>query len=80
MWLKLKVHNNDNQNNIKMCIYDTGACNDLVMTMGSKNIFQDRVGEVNKDLSVNNIFLFHLNNQADKMIYFLVTHDPKEDF
>lgn len=79
MWLKLKVHNNDNQNNIKTCIYDTRACDDLVMTMGSRNIFWGRVGELNKDLSVNNIFLFRLNNQDDKMKYFLVTYDLKED-
>jgi uncharacterized protein YacL len=30
MWLKLKVHNYNNWNNIKSCIYDTGICNDLV--------------------------------------------------
>ena len=30
MWLKLKVHDNDNWYYIKQCIDDTGACNDLV--------------------------------------------------
>lgn len=30
MWLKFKVDNFDDWNNIKSCIYDTGACDDLV--------------------------------------------------
>ncbi|GAV80139.1 Tetraspannin domain-containing protein [Cephalotus follicularis] len=30
MWFKLKVHDDNNWNNIKSCIYDTGACNDYV--------------------------------------------------
>ncbi|GLT73452.1 hypothetical protein SLA2020_453110 [Shorea laevis] len=30
MWLKLKVHNQNNWNNIRACIYDTGACTELV--------------------------------------------------
>jgi hypothetical protein len=30
MWLKLKVHNHNNWNNIRSCVYDSGACSDLV--------------------------------------------------
>jgi len=30
MWLKLKVRNQNNWHNIRSCIYDTGACTDLV--------------------------------------------------
>ncbi|KAK0571102.1 hypothetical protein LWI29_011169 [Acer saccharum] len=28
-WFRLKIDNNNNWNNIKSCIYDTGACDDL---------------------------------------------------
>ncbi|KAF8389298.1 hypothetical protein HHK36_025991 [Tetracentron sinense] len=35
MWLKLKIHDNNNWNNIKSCIYDTHICDDLVSRTSS---------------------------------------------
>ncbi|KAL0013425.1 hypothetical protein SO802_000494 [Lithocarpus litseifolius] len=49
MWLKLKVHDNDNWNYIKACIYDTGACNDLVsrsLTLKSYDFNSKRVSPI----------------------------------
>lgn len=33
-----------------------------------------------KDLFIKNIFYFKIDHEDDKMIFFLVTHDSKENF
>ena len=45
-----------------------------------RGVIQIHVEEINKDLLVNNIFLFYFDYYDDTMRSFLITHDPKEDF
>ena len=45
-----------------------------------REVIQICVEEFDKDLFVNNIFLFHFDHLDDKMIFFLITHDPMGDF